>query len=301
MIDVDAASVVSEFPGELSEEHLAQFEEFGYLAFENVLNADEVEAANSALTEITVGLLERAKLGEARITKREDATRNYAGVQVIDPELNYGIHFEAGIDPLSMDPWVAETKFRKLHGYHQAHPVFVHIATEHPNIVGPMAKVIGEEVILKAEMALSKPPFIGSEKPWHQDNAYFNWLPLEKVATAWIALDDATIENGCMHVLPGGHKLGALRHHHTIDCEILPDRFDRSQGVAIPMKAGAVMFFSAMLPHQTPPNITAERRRALQFQYRGETTVQVSKEEFGEVFSEVDGTPASCALAYENG
>ena len=61
------------------------------------------------------------------------------------------------------------------------------------------------------------------------------------------------------------------------------------------------MFFSAMLPHQTPPNNTAERRRALQFQYRGTSTNAVSREEFGTVFAEADGTPASCALAHENG
>ena len=61
------------------------------------------------------------------------------------------------------------------------------------------------------------------------------------------------------------------------------------------------MFFSAMLPHQTPPNRSSERRRALQFQYRGVETVRVSKEEFGKVFAEADGTPASCALANEDG
>ena len=104
-----------------------------------------------------------------------------------------------------------------------------------------------------------------------------------------------------MHVLPGGHKLGALRHHHTIDCEIFPDRIDRSQALPVPLKAGGAMFFSAMLPHQTPPNSTAERRRALQFQYRGVSTEAVSREAFGRVFAEADGTPASCALAHENG
>ena len=194
----------------------------------------------------------------------------------------------------------AELKFRKLHGYHREHQTFVDL-TRHPRVAGFISQLIGEEAILKAEMALSKPPFIGSEKPWHQDNAYFNWLPLEKVATAWLALDDATVENGCMHVLPGGHKLGALRHHHTIDCEIFPDRIDRSQALPVPLKAGGAMFFSAMLPHQTPPNSTAERRRALQFQYRGVSTEAVSREEFGRVFAEADGTPASCALAHENG
>lgn len=287
-------------PDALSDDHIAQFHEFGYLAFEEVLAPDEVAAACAALSEITIGLLERAREGGADIKENPNATRNYAGRQVVDPDTGFGIHFEAGIDPLALPAEEAELKFRKLHGYHREHQTFVDL-TRHPRVAGFISQLIGEEAILKAEMALSKPPFIGSEKPWHQDNAYFNWLPLEKVATAWLALDDATVENGCMHVLPGGHKLGALRHHHTIDCEIFPDRIDRSQALPVPLKAGGAMFFSAMLPHQTPPNSTAERRRALQFQYRGVSTEAVSREEFGRVFAEADGTPASCALAHENG
>ncbi len=301
MADVEMIGEVSDFPGELTEAHVEQYHETGYLAFENVLSQQEVEEARAALTGITIALMARAKRGEAKILERPGATKNYAGIQVISPDSGFGIHFEAGIDPLELPLEEVELKFRKLHGYHQEHPVFAKMALENRNIIGPMASVVGEDVVLKAEMALSKPPFIGSEKPWHQDNAYFNWLPLEKVATAWIALDDATVENGCMHVIPGGHTLGALKHHHTIDCEILPDRFDRQQAVPIPLRAGGAMFFSAMLPHQTPPNRSANRRRALQFQYRGVTTTQVSKEEFGEVFAEGDGSPASCALAYENG
>ena len=122
-------------------------------------------------------------------------------------------------------------------------------------------------------------------------------MPLEALATAWVALDDATIENGCMFVLPGMHVKGAFKHCHTIDCQIVPGRLDYSDAVPIEMKAGGAMIFSSMLPHQTPPNRGASRRRALQFQYRGENTRAVSKEEFGEVFVEADGTPASCALS----
>ena len=292
--------IVEECPDTLGPEHIDQFGEIGCLAFENALTPDEVAAARAALTEITLGLLERAHRGEAEIRENPNATRNYAGKQVVNPETGFGIHFEAGIDPLALPIDEAELKFRKLFSYHQEHQTFIDL-TQHPKITGFISQLIGEEAILKAEMALSKPPLIGSEKPWHQDNAYFNWLPLHKVATAWIALDDTTIDNGCMHVLPGGHTLGALRHHHTIDCEILPDRIDKNQALPVPLKAGGILYFSAMLPHQTPPNRTTDRRRALQFQYRGVSTHAVSKEEFGTVFAEADGTPASCALAYENG
>ena len=291
---------IGECPESLSSEHFEQYREIGCVAFENVLTPDEVEATRTALSEIPRRLIQRAHRGEAELKEQANATKNYAGIQITNPDTGFGIHFEAGLDPLALPIDEAELHFRKLFSYHQEHQTFIDLA-QHPRIAGFISQLIGEEAILKAEMALSKPPFIGSEKPWHQDNAYFNWLPLEKLATAWIALDDATIDNGCMYILPGGHKLGALKHHHTIDCEIVSDRIDKNQAVPIPLKAGGAIFFSAMLPHQTPPNRTASRRRALQLQYRGATTHSVSKEEFGKVFAEADGTPASCALAYENG
>ena len=300
MTYAETAIAAGRCPDSLSAEDLEQYRRIGCIAFENALRLDEVEAARAALSEITRELMERAHRGAAELRERPNATRNYAGVQVVDAASGFGIHFEAGVEPLALPVDRAEHHFRKLFGFHQEHQTFIDL-TRHPRIAGFIGQLIGEEAILKADMALSKPPFIGSEKPWHQDNAYFNWLPLDKVATAWIALDDATVANGCMHVLPGGHALGALKHHHTVDCEIVPDRIDKERAVPVPLKAGGVLYFSAMLPHQTPPNRTAGRRRALQFQYRGVSTRSVSKEEFGAVFAERDGTPASCALAYEDG
>ena len=288
-------------PDNIAEAQAGQYQELGFVAFEGVLSNDEVAEANRALSQITHDLLNDAKSGKADLREAgPNATRNYAGIRVQKRDSPFNIHFEVGVDPLSLTPDEAELKYRKLHGYHQEHPAFAAL-TDHPRIKGYLEKLIGQKMVLKGEMALAKPPMIGSEKPWHQDNAYFNWLPLHLVGTAWIALDDATIGYGCMFVLPGGHTLGALKHHHTIDCEILPDRFDRSRAVPVELKAGGALYFSAMLPHQTPPNRTLNRRRALQFQYRGVETVQMSKEEFGKVFAEADGTPASCALAYEDG
>jgi phytanoyl-CoA hydroxylase len=294
-------AIVESCPDAITDAHRQQYAELGYLAFEHVLTADEVDEARTALAELTTRLMQSARAGEGSVQQAPPGARkNYAGPQVVAPGGGCAIHFEAGIDPLSLADDEAQTRFRKIHGYENEHPTFRRLVA-HPKIQAFLGQMIGQEMVLKDVMALSKPPFIGSEKPWHQDNAYFNWLPLEWVGTAWIALDDATIDNGCMHLLPGQHTRGALKHYHTIDCEILPDRIDTGQAVPVELKAGGVLYFSAMLPHQTPPNASAQRRRALQFQYRGVDCRQVSKEEFGAVFAEADGTPASCALAYENG
>ena len=100
-----------------------------------------------------------------------------------------------------------------------------------------------------------------------------------------------------MHALPG--QYGPLRHHHTFDCEIVADQIQPQHAMPVPLKAGGVMYFSAMLPHQSPPNHSAQMRRALQFQYRTISAQKVSREEHGKVFAESDGRPASCVLAHQ--
>ncbi len=295
----DRKPVIAPCPEQLEQSDIDQFYQQGYLAFQEVLSREEVDEAREAVSGITRDLLRRAHSGQTQIEDASKvATQNYSGIQVVDPDSGFGIYFEEGVDPLALSPEEAETKYRKLSGYHQEHPALVALV-KHRRIKGFVEQLLGEESVMQADMALCKPPFIGSEKPWHQDNAYFNFLPLEKRATAWVALDDATIENGCMHMLPGSYT--PLRHHHTTDCEIVADRIDKSQAVPVELRAGGVIYFTAMIPHQTPPNRTPHRRRALQFQFRGISTREVSRQEFGKVFAEADGSPATCALARENG
>lgn len=286
-------------PQQLEQSDIDLFHQQGYLAFEEVLSTEKVDEVREAVSGIARDLLTRAQSGQAQIEDAsKDATQNYSGIQVVDPDSGFGIYFEKGVDPLALSPEEAETKYRKLGGYHQQHPALVALV-KHPRIQGFVEQLLGEEAVMQADMALCKPPLIGSEKPWHQDNAYFNFLPLEKRATAWVALDDATIENGCMHMLPGNYT--PLRHHHTTDCEIVANRIDKSRAVPVELRAGGVIYFTAMIPHQTPANRTPYRRRALQFQFRGISTREVSRQEFGKMFAEADGSPATCALAYENG
>src|SRR5690606_5908588 len=105
------------------------------------------------------------------------------------------------------------------------------------------------------------------------------------------------VENGCMHVIPGGHKLGGFKHHHGTDCEIDPELLDVEKAVAVPIPAGGAMFFYGMLPHETPPNHSASRRRALQFHYRGANTRIIDEEAYDKVFIDRNGAPASCRAA----
>ena len=81
-------------------------------------------------------------------------------------------------------------------------------AAANARLMAILDQLIGPGHRLIQDMALMKPPLKGSEKPWHQDNAYFDWTPLDGILGVWIALDEATVENGCMQIVPGSQLDG---------------------------------------------------------------------------------------------
>jgi len=282
-------------PEVLSDELKAQFARDGYLAFTDVLSQDEVENAFQSLTSIA-----------EHLRGNHQKTRNHYG-EVWSDEQNSGpmIQFEKSAPPAGSDDPDLELKIRKYHEFVPFDSHLSFLAESQTRIQGVLSGLIGSNPLMMQNMALVKPPFYGSEKPWHQDDAYFKIAPLEAVCGVWIALDEAAADNGCMFVLRGGHHVGALRHFHGADCEIVHDRLsgelDRSNAIPVPLPSGGAIFFSGILPHQTPPNTSALRRRALQFHYRSQDSRVLSDDEYDLIFRETDGTPASCRAASRRG
>lgn len=136
-----------------------------------------------------------------------------------------------------------------------------------PRMVSVLRRLLGDrEAHMFQDMALLKPPH-GREKPWHQDNAYFTLKLGEPVVGVWIALDEATVANGCMHVIPGSHRNGPVVHFKRRDWQICDDQVARDRVVAAPLKPGGVLFFSGMMHHGTPTNHTDRGRRAVQYHF----------------------------------
>ena len=139
--------------------------------------------------------------------------------------------------------------------------------------------LLGAEPEMFQDMALIKPPRLGREKPWHQDKAYFEYALGTPVVGTWIALDEATVENGCMQILPGRHKEGPILHFQRRDWQICDNTILGTKSVAVPLKPGGLLFFDGMLPHGTPHNSSPNRRRALQFHYAPVGTKKSAPEE----------------------
>jgi len=132
--------------------------------------------------------------------------------------------------------------------------------------------------LLFQDMALLKPPQ-GREKPWHQDCAYFN-MPLGTMITGvWIALDEATPDNGCLHIIPGSHREGPKHHFKRRDWQICDTDVEVKRDVTVPLKPGGCLIWHGMTHHGSPTNLSGTRRRALQFHYKPLSTVDIPKEE----------------------
>ena len=131
----------------------------------------------------------------------------------------------------------------------------LHRIATHPRLLALVERLIEAQPGIFEDKALIKPPRVGREKPWHQDHAYWN-LPLDAhVVTVWIALDAATVDNGCLYVIPGSHREGPVVHFKRRDWQICDDQVQTERAVAAPLRPGG----AAALP-QLPPARHAGQR-----------------------------------------
>jgi ectoine hydroxylase-related dioxygenase (phytanoyl-CoA dioxygenase family) len=137
--------------------------------------------------------------------------------------------------------------------------------SRHPAIVGICADLVGPEVNLYWDQAVYKKPEKPRRFPWHQDNGYAFVEP-QQYLTVWLALTDATRDNGCPVVAPGFHRRGTLAHTyvHPLGWECL---HDPEGTVMAEVPAGGAVVFSSLTPHLTGPNTTDAVRKAYILQY----------------------------------
>ena len=131
----------------------------------------------------------------------------------------------------------------------------------------------GENIRYFGDEAQLKPALVGSAHPWHQDAPYFHKDPMD-VVTVWIAVDDATRENGCIEVIPGAHKRGILPRPDPNKPWFETGELDVSEAVHAEISAGDALVFDVLLPHGSGPNVSKHRRRSMICRYVNLDTVR---------------------------
>ncbi|MDF2963962.1 MAG: phytanoyl-CoA dioxygenase family protein, partial [Paenibacillus sp.] len=247
---------------DLTEQHVKQFWERGYLVIEEALNEKEIHDSIEALMDILYDRSQGSK------------------VQFVKPKSELHTDEEK------------ELAARKVHDYIDHEPRLRHVAYQ-PGIMGAMEKLFGEGAKVAQDQAILKPPTGGAEKPWHQDMAYGPLAFDKAVIGIWIALDPAELDNGCMHVIPYSHRDGAIPHYAVRDWQLCDLSVQVERDVAVPLKPGGALIFSGLLHHGTPPNFSVKRRRALQIHYAAESAKKLTPQEYKKMFTN-ELTGAEC-------
>ena len=245
---------------------LAQYGRDGYIAVEDAFTPQEVRDALAGMDDLVMGRREgftgiqferraRELLPTLPLENRLDAVRKFMCFTAYEPRLN--------------------------------------AMAQHPRLKRVLELILGEAPVMFQDMALIKPPKIGREKPWHQDHAYFDYPLGTRIVGVWIALDEATVENGCMRLLPGLHREGPKLHFQRRDWQICDAEMMGLHPIAAPLRPGGLLLFDGLLPHGTPTNFSPLRRRAVQFHYHNESARKTTAAERLALFGS-EGKNVSC-------
>ena len=148
-----------------------------------------------------------------------------------------------------------------------------------PELLDMVEQILGNHFALWNSSFFAKPAANGRATPWHQDGEYWPIRPIA-TCTVWIAIDDATPDNGCLKLIPGSHKQEALLKHETnpntnltLNQELLSSQFDESKTVNLALEAGQISLHDVRLVHGSDANTSAYPRRGMTLRYMPLTSV----------------------------
>jgi len=131
-----------------------------------------------------------------------------------------------------------------------------------------VARSLGfEDPAIIQSMYIFKPPRIGGEVVCHQDSTYIYTEP-ESCIGFWFALEDATVDNGCMYFIPGGHKMNLKQRNYRVSeneltTEVLdPEPWPEHLKLPAEASTGTLVIFDGRAPHMSAPNASSFSRHA---------------------------------------
>ena len=248
----------------LSPQQIADWRRDGYLVLPAFKGAAELAAAKARAHEIVAAFDPAA--GASRFSTRDRSL--VADERLLASADQVHCFFEE--EALDAGGRLVVPKAQSInkigHALHDRDPVFERFS--HGNALAELAAALGltQPQVWQSQL-IFKQPHIGGEVGWHQDASFFVTEPMT-VTTLWIALEDATLDNGCLWVQPGGH-LTPLRERYV--CEARRLRMERlddmpwpdsADALALPAAAGTLVAFHGQLPHYSAPNRSPRSRLA---------------------------------------
>jgi len=219
---------------ELSQEQVAYYQENGFIVIDDFLTADELERWRDGVDE---AVTER---GRTRIPGQP-------GSDVAEEE---GYYDKVFVQRVNL--WQTNETMRRLM-----------LDARLGKMAATLAGVEGMRIW--HDQALIKQPW-ANPTGWHLDNPYWSYYSRDAISI-WVALDDATLQNGCLYFIPGSHKIttfdNATIGENIGDLFVVYPELANTNAVPAPMKAGSCSFHNGLCAHGAGANMTPGRRRAM--------------------------------------
>ena len=214
----------------LTQDQVVQFQEDGFLLFEELINSDRL----ARYVEIFDELVERGR-----------------GLQ--EPASHFSLELETDGSPI---PGL----LHKIQGVCVVAPRILELASE-PAILDRVSVLLGPDLDVFGTKFFPKLPGGGTSTHWHQDNYYFG-TDSDRVVSCGIYLQDADQGNGCLRIVPGSHRDGQIvEHRNEPGMHGSWTDVDEDSAIDVEVPGGSVVLFSANLLHGTADNEDPERTR----------------------------------------
>ena len=250
--------------GRLTDAAVAAYRRAGVLVVRNFVSTDACRRLQERANELVAGFDPATVRSVFSTTKQTQLDDSYF------IESGDKIRFFLEDDAFDESGQLRQAKQHSLnkmgHAMHDLDPVFDAFSRT-PELAEVAGRLGFDDPVILQSMYIFKPPRIGGEVVCHQDSTYLYTEP-ESCVGFWFALEDATLENGCMQFIPGAHRLPLRkRNYRTPDGSLVTETLDATpwpeeRKVAAEAPAGTLVIFDGRMPHLSAANRSSRSRHA---------------------------------------
>jgi len=157
-------------------------------------------------------------------------------------------------------------RYRKLEKMGRFSPLIWNAYYANPQVLEFVRQFIGDDILVKYDSVFLKPARKGGSTPWHQDIGLWRDDNVNAF-NAWIAVEPATKENGCLQLVPGTHREGLVEHviypdslHEELPRDVVARRLEQQEVFHAELQPGDAVMWQSYLWHYSPPNLSEHSR-----------------------------------------